>query len=154
MDVNEIRQLMESFRENGLSELEISEDAFSLKLKREAANVVTQVLKEPSQAVTSEPPYSGGELVPGEPEGEDEDSDLTLIESPIIGTFYGSPSPDSDSYVSVGDTIKKGQVLCIIEAMKIMNEIESEVEGTIVKIFPKNAEAVEYGQKLFAVKPL
>lgn len=85
-------------------------------------------------------------------EAEDEEG-LHYVTSPIVGTFYSAPNPDADPYAKTGDVIAKGQVLCIVEAMKLMNEIESDVDGTIVKIFPKNAEPVEFGARLFAVKP-
>lgn len=155
MKVKEIKEIMSAFAENGLTNLKIENEGFNLELKKEvkietssATMVPTSVTETQafnvSQAVTPSPTVS---------EPEEDDSNLIYVNSPIIGTFYKAPNPDADPYVSVGDTVKLGQVLCIIEAMKIMNEIESEVQGKIVKIFVKNAEAVEYGQKLFAVKP-
>ena len=88
------------------------------------------------------------------PEAADEGmgDDVTLIPSPIVGTFYRAPNPDAEPYVKVGDDVNAGQVLCIVEAMKLMNEIESDLDGKIVKIFPENSEAVEYGQPLFAIR--
>ncbi len=83
---------------------------------------------------------------------EDEEG-LHTVTSPIVGTFYRAPNPDADPYVKVGDFVEKGQVLCIVEAMKLMNEIESDVSGTIVKIFPENAQPVEFGERLFAIRP-
>jgi acetyl-CoA carboxylase biotin carboxyl carrier protein len=84
---------------------------------------------------------------------EDEiEAGMHIITSPIVGTFYRAPNPESDSFVNVGDRITKGKVLCIIEAMKLMNEIESEVEGVVTKIYPQNGQPVEFGEKLFAVK--
>ncbi len=150
MDIKQIQELMESFSENRLTELELTNDGFSLKLKREET-VVQPTVASP-QVVQTGPAVSVS-AEPSEPV-ETEDEDLVYIESPIIGTFYRSPNPDADPYVSVGDNIRKGQILCIIEAMKIMNEIEAEIEGTVVKVLPKNTEAVEFGQRLFAVKPL
>ena len=73
--------------------------------------------------------------------------------SPFVGTFYRAPSPDSDAYVEVGDTVKKGQILCIVEAMKLMNEIESDVNGRVAEIYPQNAQAVEFGEKLIRIEP-
>ena len=75
------------------------------------------------------------------------------ISSPIVGTFYRAPNPDAEPYVRVGDAVRRGQVLCIVEAMKLMNEIESDVDGTIVKVHPENAEPVEYGERLFSIRP-
>ncbi|MCP4899649.1 MAG: acetyl-CoA carboxylase biotin carboxyl carrier protein [bacterium] len=91
-----------------------------------------------------------------QPAGSDddgEDAGLHYVTSPIVGTFYSAPNPDADPYAKNGDSISKGQVLCIVEAMKLLNEIESDVDGTIVKIFPQNAEPIEFGSRLFAVKP-
>ncbi len=85
-------------------------------------------------------------------EGESEDN-LTFITSPIVGTFYRAPNPEAEPYVKVGDTVRKGQVLCIVEAMKLMNEIESDTSGVIVKIYPENAQPVEFGERLFAIRP-
>jgi acetyl-CoA carboxylase biotin carboxyl carrier protein len=84
--------------------------------------------------------------------GPVEDTSLHYVLSPIVGTFYRAPNPDADPYIRVGDAVESGRTLCIVEAMKLMNEIESDVSGTIVKVFPENAQPVEYGERLFAVK--
>lgn len=91
----------------------------------------------------------------GQPSGESEveDGSLAFVTSPIVGTFYRAPNPEAEPYVKVGDRVEKGQVLCIVEAMKLMNEIESDVSGTIVKIFPENGQPVEFGERLFAIRP-
>jgi acetyl-CoA carboxylase biotin carboxyl carrier protein len=86
------------------------------------------------------------------PSGEEEDG-VHYVTSPIVGTFYRAPNPDADPYVRVGDIVREGQTLCIVEAMKLMNEIECDVAGTVVKVFPENAQPVEYGERLFAVRP-
>ncbi len=85
--------------------------------------------------------------------GEADEEGLHFVTSPIVGTFYRAPNPDADPYVKVGDFVEKGQVLCIVEAMKLMNEIEADVSGTIVKIVPENAQPVEFGEHLFAIRP-
>ncbi|HPQ42077.1 MAG TPA: acetyl-CoA carboxylase biotin carboxyl carrier protein [bacterium] len=142
---------MEAFSENGLSELEVKDKEFSLLLKRQLTVAAAPVsVPQPVQAAMAVKPSAET----SEAAAVVQDEDLEYITSPIIGTFYRAPNPEAEAYVNVGDTIRKGQVLCIIEAMKIMNEIEAEIEGTVVKVFRKNAEAVEYGQQLFAVKPL
>ena len=82
-----------------------------------------------------------------------EEDGLHYVTSPIVGTFYRAPNPDADPYVKVGDIVREGQTLCIVEAMKLMNEIECDVAGTVVKVFPDNAQPVEYGERLFAVRP-
>ncbi len=86
-------------------------------------------------------------------ESELDEASLAFVTSPIVGTFYRAPNPDAEPYVKVGDRVEKGQVLCIVEAMKLMNEIESDVSGTIVKIFPENGQPVEFGERLFAIRP-
>jgi acetyl-CoA carboxylase biotin carboxyl carrier protein len=82
-----------------------------------------------------------------------EEDGLSFVTSPIVGTFYRAPNPDAEPYVKVGDLVHKGQVLCIVEAMKLMNEIESDASGTVVKIYPENAQPVEFGERLFAIRP-
>ncbi|MGE5235080.1 MAG: acetyl-CoA carboxylase biotin carboxyl carrier protein [Acidobacteriota bacterium] len=99
-------------------------------------------------AVSSVP--GGGAVAASAEAGED---GLAFVTSPIVGTFYRAPNPDAEPYVKVGDPVHKGQVLCIVEAMKLMNEIESDTSGTIVKIYPENAQPVEFGERLFAIRP-
>jgi acetyl-CoA carboxylase biotin carboxyl carrier protein len=83
----------------------------------------------------------------------DSDDGLHFVTSPIVGTFYRAPNPEAEPYVKVGDLIHKGQVLCIVEAMKLMNEIEADTSGTVVRIYPENAQPVEFGERLFAIRP-
>jgi acetyl-CoA carboxylase biotin carboxyl carrier protein len=98
----------------------------------------------PASPSPASPEPAGGGLPPG----------THVLNSPIVGTFYRAPSPDADPFVEVGSRVKRGQMLCIIEAMKLMNEIESDIDGEIVQIFPQNAQAVEFGEPLFAIRPL
>ena len=101
----------------------------------------------------------GEHAMPPEPQSAeaaaatDEEAGLHAVTSPIVGTFYRSPNPDADPYIKVGEFVEKGQTLCIVEAMKLMNEIEADVSGTVVKVLPENAQAVEYGEQLFMVRP-
>lgn len=107
---------------------------------------LTKVMVEPQpNPVAAEPKPTAAE--------EPEEENLHFVTSPIVGTFYRAPSPDSDPYIKVGEFVEKGQVLCIVEAMKLMNEIESDASGTIVKVYQENAQPVEFGQRLFAVRP-
>jgi len=106
----------------------------------------------PAGAQVAAPPARSREAVPSAAEPAPEDG-AHFVTSPIVGTFYRAPNPDADPYVKVGDRVSRGQVLCIIEAMKLMNEIESDADGTIVKVLPENAEPVEYGERLFAIQP-
>ncbi|MHC4508047.1 MAG: acetyl-CoA carboxylase biotin carboxyl carrier protein [Planctomycetota bacterium] len=151
-DLKKIKQLIEIMKENGLVEIEIKHDDDKIVLKR----------AQPQQAFAGVPmmmPESGpGPAGSGVPRVSDEPAaapqeELVEITSPIVGTFYATPSPDSESYVEVGSTVNPHTVVCIIEAMKVMNEIKAETDGTIVEILVTNGQAVEYGQVLFRVKP-
>jgi acetyl-CoA carboxylase biotin carboxyl carrier protein len=104
----------------------------------------------PAPASVSDP-IVGGEQLPVDADADGEE--LHYVTSPIVGTFYRAPNPDADPYARVGDLVSESQTLCIIEAMKLMNEIDCDVDGTIVKVFPENAQPVEYGERLFAVRP-
>lgn len=161
----QIKELIDLVCERNLQGIEIERSGFRVKI--EGKPLVTGSgpsagsAKAPVVQVPAAPPATGqsesgeGQGVPqGSPEDEPAAADgLHLLRSPIVGTFYTSPSPDADPYVMVGDRVKKGQVLCIVEAMKLMNEIESDEDGVIEKVFPKNAQPVEYGEPLFAVQP-
>jgi acetyl-CoA carboxylase biotin carboxyl carrier protein len=108
-------------------------------------------------AVSAAPPMAAPIVDPGAGASvltaANEDVDLAVIKSPIVGTFYRAPEPGAKSFVEIGDTVSKGQVLCIIEAMKLMNEINAECDGEIVKVYVENGQAVQYGERLFAIKP-
>jgi acetyl-CoA carboxylase biotin carboxyl carrier protein len=92
-------------------------------------------------------------VAPASPTAPAEDEGLSFVTSPIVGTFYQAPSPEAEPYVKVGDHVTKGQVLCIVEAMKLMNEIEADASGTIVRRYPENAQPIEFGERLFAIRP-
>ena len=113
-------------------------------------------LLPPQLAAASQLASSGMALLSSDPAaaGEPAEEDgFLFVTSPIVGTFYAAPSPDAQPYVKAGDFVQKGQVLCIVEAMKLMNEIESDVSGVVVRIYPENAQAVEFGERLFAIRP-
>jgi acetyl-CoA carboxylase biotin carboxyl carrier protein len=153
MNFNEIKQLIDIVDSSDLQETIIEKGDFKIILRRASPTTVisqpiVQPVAEPSantipQALNTAPVVKKDELIPG----------LIESRSPIVGTFYQSSSPDAPPFVAVNDTIKKGDVLCIIEAMKLMNEIEAEVSGTIVEILVENGQAVEYDQPLFRIKP-
>ena len=105
-----------------------------------------QVMAEPGQAVSGDETAAAADQAPAE------DENLHFVVSPIVGTFYRAPNPDADPYIKVGDTVDSGRTLCIVEAMKLMNEIESDASGTIVKVFAENAQPVEFGERLFALR--
>jgi len=147
MDIEEIKQLIQLMVDNDLSEVDISDGESNISLKRGPGDqpIVTAVPAVPAAA----PPPAAGEAPPVEPPAEE----LLEIRSPMVGTFYAAPSPDSDSYVAVGTSVGEETVVCIIEAMKVMNEIKAECNGTIAEICVKNAQPVEFGQVLFRVRP-
>lgn len=153
MNLKEIKEIITLMNENDLSEIEIERDGLKLKLKKSslessmmmsAAPVQYNLEKIPSPSMTHEPAAAGDLSKKGGAE----------IKSPMVGTFYRSPSPESPSFVEVGQTVEVGQVVCIVEAMKLMNEIKSEVRGKIKEAVVDNAEPVEFGQTLFVVEPL
>ena len=133
-----IKALLELMRENGLAELELEEKGFRIALRRHGSPATAAV---PLQ-------YAPAAHAPAEPTP----ADLEPIKSPIVGTFYRGPSPDSAHFVSEGDAVKKGTVLCIVEAMKIMNEIKSDIEGRVERVLVESGEPVEYGQHLFLIR--
>lgn len=161
MKTSEIRDLIDFISKTGLNEVNIETSELKLHVKREPDQ---KILKSAAPVVTSLAPPSVTPSMPmvapatGETKKEVREAapsgKRTIeIKSPMIGTFYRSPNPDSPPFVSVGDKISKGQILCIIEAMKLFNEIESEVSGTVVKVMLENSTPVEYDQVLFEVEP-
>ena len=157
MNLKEIQQLIEIVNVSSLDEVIVKDGQSEITLRRnnskaQAVLPTTPVIAQPAQA--SQPvarPTVQEQAAPAA--AEQAASDLIEIHSPIVGTYYRSPSPDSLPFVKEGDKVKPGDVLCIIEAMKLMNEIESEVSGTIVDILVENGQPVEYNQVLFRVKP-
>ena len=147
---NQIQTLVDLLKRNHLTELEIERAGLRVRVRDEpAARTVSAhgtELSHVSTTVPSSTPATQQTVTP-------DTSGLLTITSPIVGTFYRSPSPDADPYVEEGDYVKKGQVLCIVEAMKLMNEIESEVDGRISKILAESTKPVEYGQPLFLIDP-
>ena len=143
-----IQPLIDLLKQNNLAELELEREGFRIRLRREPASAPMPAHRPEGLASHAEGPSENLTVsVSGETTG------LVTITSPIVGTFYRSPSPDADPYVEEGDFVKKGQVLCIVEAMKLMNEIESEVDGRVVKILAESTRPVEYGQPLFLIDP-
>jgi acetyl-CoA carboxylase biotin carboxyl carrier protein len=157
MDLKEIRQLIRMVENSNINEFELEQDGHKLKITKnsETAPVYVQsaapaVAAPPASAPQAAFPEASATVPLAE---EKTPSNIIEIRSPMVGTFYRSPAPDADAYVSVGQQVESGQVLCIVEAMKLMNEIESEVSGKIVKILIENAQPVEYNQVLFHIEP-
>jgi acetyl-CoA carboxylase biotin carboxyl carrier protein len=155
-DLQRINELIEIMKENDLVEVEIKHGDDKISLKRfqpqSAPGGVVPVVGPNTAAV----PSSGAVQTPSAeaPAGEQkQENDLVVIKSPIVGTFYAAPSPDSEPFVETGSQVEPQTVVCIVEAMKVMNEIKAETSGTIAEILVSNGQAVEYGQALFKVKP-
>ncbi|MCX7022917.1 MAG: acetyl-CoA carboxylase biotin carboxyl carrier protein [bacterium] len=153
MDLEKLRKIIDLFNEGGLTGLVIkgADDGFEeLELKKElAAAPVAVPVAAPSVAAQEPETPAPTAPTPVSESGED----FLYVVAPLVGTFYTAPSPESPPYVKVGDHVGKGSIVCIVEAMKVMNEIECDYAGTIVRVMVENAQPVEYGQKMFAVKP-
>ena len=148
-DFDDIERMVEFMEAHGLSEFELEEDGRRVRLKK-AKTSADDLLSRSAGNAAKDATLSPESMTSDE---ADQDDGLIVVKSPIVGTFYRAPDPDTDPFVEVGTGIKKGQVLCIIEAMKLMNEIDAEEDGEIVNIFIENGQAVQYGDKLFAIKP-
>jgi acetyl-CoA carboxylase biotin carboxyl carrier protein len=140
-----VEELAEILRRHDLSEVSIEAEGMKIHLKRGGASPMAPVAVAPAPVMAPVPP-------PAAPKAETSDGNVSYITSPFVGTFYRSPGPDAAPFVDVGTHFKKGQVLCIVEAMKLMNEIESEIEGTVVQVLVENGHPVEYGEPLFKIK--
>jgi len=160
--MDELRELIGLLRDNGLAELELENEGFRVRLRRESAAGETTYVPAPALAPVPAPekataptaPVAGGPAHPGTQAATEasHDQDLHIISSPIVGTFYRSPSPSADPFVKIGSNVEQDSVVCIIEAMKLMNEIQAETTGEVVKIYVENGQPVEYGQPLFGIK--
>jgi len=170
MNQKEIKELIEFLIDKDIAEFELERGDVKLKVKRAGIQATPQVVTvatpvpiaaapvlAPAAPIAAPSASAPSAPVPAvqppaaAPAGEDESS-WQIVKSPIVGTFYGAPSPGAPPFVKVGDKVSVGQVLCIVEAMKLMNEIEADYAGTVMKIYSTNGQPVEYGQKLFAVK--
>ena len=158
MDLDQIRSILALVREHELSEFEIEHEGLRLKIRKDGngAHVVTHALPVmPAFAAHAVPaaappaPATGSAAPVAEP---GEEIELAVVKSPIVGTFYRSSEPGSAAFVEIGSSVKKGDVLCIIEAMKLMNEIDSEYDGEIANIYVENGQPVQYGERLFAIR--
>jgi acetyl-CoA carboxylase biotin carboxyl carrier protein len=156
-EIEQIEQLLRFMSEHNLEEFEYSRGDLRIRLRKPSANLALvgpRVLAAPeiivpgSLAAPQPAPAATG--APAEARSTE---DLHLIKSPIVGTFYESPSPGSEAFVKVGAYVETGQTLCIVEAMKLMNEIESDASGEVIRIFAENGQPVEYGQPLFGIRP-
>ena len=164
MNIKEIKELIEAVAQNGITELEVERTGVKVRIRKQVQSAqVNAPAVSPgsttaalgSQApglVASENGSTGVQVMAQVPiEGKE---DLYVVRSPIVGTFYRAPNPNAEPFVKVGDVVEPGRVMCIVEAMKLMNEIEAEVAGEIANIFIENGEPVEFGQALFGIRPV
>ena len=161
MDIKEIKKIVELMKENQLTEFDLQEEGFRITLKRSNGVVTPVVTPIPAAApiilpapVAAAAPLSAAATAPGIAPAEDPSlANLKPIKSPMVGTFYRSPSPEAEAFVGVGKAVDEESVVCIIEAMKVMNEIKAEAKGIIRKVMVENATSVEFGQTLFLIEP-
>ncbi len=153
LSLTEIKEIIELVSEKQFNEFELERGDFRLRLRKGLGETNERELDVPHPAGDSVPVESGAaHAAAGQPTAAPQEEKLHLIASPIVGTFYRSPSPSAEVFVKLGDAVEAGKTLCIIEAMKLMNEIPSDTSGTIAKIFAENGQPVEYGQPLFGIK--
>ena len=162
VNMEELRELIALLRDNGLAELELEREDFRVRLRREGVSVSgdhTQYITVPAPmpntvAATAPSSTSSAPTHPGAQASDaaSSDQDLHIVPSPIVGTFYRSPSPTAEPFVKIGSNVEPATVVCIIEAMKLMNEIQAETSGEVVKIYVENGQPVEYGQPLFGIR--
>lgn len=143
MELEDLKELIEYLKETDITEISIEKDGIKVKIKREK---ILSPMEIPMQKF--------GSLQEKVTRETEEETRVITVTSPIVGTFYRASSPEADPFVEVGAKVKKGQVLCIVEAMKLMNEIESEVDGVVMKILVDNGQPVEYGEPLFLIEPI
>ena len=151
ISLKQLKSLLKTLEEGGASEFEYQDDKYRMRVTLGAgAPVVAAAL--PGVAAAPVAAAAGASAVAAPVAAADEDPDIGFVTSPFVGTFYRAPAPDADPFVDVGTVIKPGQTLCIVEAMKLMNEIESDFAGTVVEVLVDNGNSVEFGQKLFKVR--
>ncbi len=142
MDIDDLKEIISLLKDTDIAELQVEKDGTKIKLRRHALISPIELQHRPA-------------IIPEMRDHPEEDTQrLVTLTAPIVGTFYRSPSPDTSPFVDTGAKVKKGQVLCIIEAMKLMNEIESEVDGIVVRSLVENGQPVEYGEPLFMIEPV
>jgi acetyl-CoA carboxylase biotin carboxyl carrier protein len=162
MNFKEILELIDKVADRGIAVVEVERAGTKVRIEGKSSQpqVIHSIVSEakgdakalPAIPLLAHPASPSLAASAAAQQAEESEAGLHVITAPIVGTFYRSPNPESDSFVNLGDRISKGQVLCIIEAMKLMNEIESDADGVIERIYPQNGQPIEYGEKLFAVK--
>jgi acetyl-CoA carboxylase biotin carboxyl carrier protein len=156
-DIDQIERLLKTMAEHNLEEFEYSRGDLRIRLKKPSAGTALMAPRSNAfpEIIVAGPASSSAGSAATAPSGLEPRSteDLHLVKSPIVGTFYGSPSPGAEPFVKIGAYVEDGETLCIVEAMKLMNEIESDSSGEVLRIFVENGQPVEYGQPLFGIRP-
>jgi acetyl-CoA carboxylase biotin carboxyl carrier protein len=161
MNFDEINRILDLVRQHELSEFELEQEGFKIRVKKGGVTHASAPVAAPMPPPTGHHPHNPAPPVSPpapeavqntEPPAVAEELDIAIVKSPIVGTFFRTSEPGASPFVEVGEIVKKGQVLCIIEAMKLMNEIDSEYDGEVVKIYVENGQPVQYGERLFAIK--
>lgn len=152
MDISQIRKLIRLIQSSDVTEIEVTEGDRTVRVSRQGS--VATVAVPAVQPVTAAPPVTAPAPATTATPTQSSTDDENVVNSPMVGTYYGAPSPDADNFITEGSKVKKGDTLCIIEAMKLMNEIEAEYDGVVESILVSNASPVEYGQGLFVITPL
>ncbi len=158
MNLDDVREILALMRDNGISEFEIEREGLRLRLRKDTIVTVAAAPVQHAPVVAAPAPAAGTAAGPvaapatGASAPADTEIELAVVKSPIVGTFYRSSEPSAPPFVEIGARVKKGQVLCIIEAMKLMNEIDSEFDGEIVNVYVENGQPVQYGERLFAIR--
>ena len=161
MDLTQLKQILDLVREHDLSEFEVEQDGMRLKIRKNpvlssSAQVTPPhgdaLLPTPAIAPEPAPATKPASAPTGQAPADATDIELAVVKSPIVGTFYRAPEPGAKNFVEVGSSVRKGDVLCIIEAMKLMNEIDSEYDGEIVNVYVENGQPVQYAERLFAIR--
>ena len=149
MDIAQIRKLIKLVQSSDLTEIEVTEGDQTVRISRQH-----HMVQAPAYHAVTPAPAAPAAVAAAVESAEEPQDEENVVTSPMVGTFYRSPSPDADSFVSVGQKVKKGETICIIEAMKMMNEIEAEYDGVVESVKLENATPVEYGQPIFVITPL
>ena len=149
----EICELIQLVGSSGVANVEVEHAGSRVRIEGRTQVVAAQAAPSVAAATTAPQPVPEASVATEPGTAIPEEDNLHPVSSPIVGTFYRAPNPDADPYVKVGEFVEQGQTLCIVDAMKLMNEIEADISGTVVKVLPENAQAVEYGESLFMVRP-
>ena len=156
MELSDLKEILRILEEQDITEFELEQDGVKLRVCRSSSHAPASAASPLQVASMSTGAAAGAPSLPATAAADappaEAEADGTIVRSPIVGTFYRSPDPNSPAFVSVGDSVKVGQVLCIIEAMKLMNEIEAEMAGEVTRVHPENGQPVQYGDPLFTIR--